>query len=177
MPVYNVEPYLEECFASILSQALEGVEVIAVDDRSTDNSSSILNNLKASAGVDIKLLQHVCNQGVAPARNTLLGAATGDYLWVIDPDETLSQGAASCLKNIIASHSPDLIMCDYKRWRPEADSQSARERINWPPLTVPQVFFMMIRNYFSRESMKREEFIHGQKFQSEVCGIRSCVSL
>lgn len=127
IPVYNVDPYIKDCLASILDQNLEGVEIIVVDDQSSDNSFSTLNDIKASSGIDLKLLQHVCNKSVAAARNTLVDAATGDYLWFVDSDDVVSQGAVDCLKKIIASHSPDLIMCDYKRWRPEAESQSARE--------------------------------------------------
>jgi glycosyltransferase involved in cell wall biosynthesis len=127
IPVYNVDEYIKECFASILAQNLEGVEIIVVDDQSTDNSFLMLNAIKISSGIDIKLLRHICNTGVAAARNTLVDAATGDYLWFVDPDDVISQDAVACLKQIIASHSPDLIMCDYKRWRPEAVSQIARE--------------------------------------------------
>jgi glycosyltransferase involved in cell wall biosynthesis len=127
VPVYNVEPYIEDCLVSILAQNLEGVELVVVDDQSSDKSFSTLNDIKRSSGVDIKLLRHACNRGVAAARNTLVDAATGDYLWFVDPDDAMSQGAVDCLKQIIASHSPDLILCDYKRWRPEAVDQSAKE--------------------------------------------------
>lgn len=127
IPVYNVGPYIEDCFASILAQNLEGVEIIVVDDQSSDNSFSVLNDIKVSSVIELKLLRHVCNRGVAAARNTLVDAATGDYLWFVDPDDVISQDAVACLKKIIVAHSPDLIMCDYRRWRPEADRQSTGE--------------------------------------------------
>jgi len=127
LPVYNVGAYLSDCFASLMMQDLSGVEIIAVDDQSTDDSFSTLEEWAASAQLDLRLLRHTQNQGVSAARNTLLDAATGEYLWFLDPDDVLAADAVSQLKKIIALHSPDLIMCDFKRWRPDVVKQRERE--------------------------------------------------
>lgn len=127
LPVYNVEAYLSDCFTSLLMQDLSGVEIIAVDDQSTDGSFLALEKFAASAHLDVKLLQHAENQGVSAARNSLLDAAAGDYLWFLDPDDVLAADAVSQLKKIINRYSPDLIMCDYKRWRPDVVRPQARE--------------------------------------------------
>ncbi len=127
LPVYNVEAYLSECFASLLGQDLSGVEIIAIDDQSTDGSFLVLKNFAVSGQFDMRLLQHAENQGVSAARNSLLDAATGDYLWFLDPDDVLAEDAIRQLKQIIDLHSPDLIMCDFKRWQPDLVRQQARE--------------------------------------------------
>ncbi len=127
LPVYNVEPYLADCFASLATQDLSGVEIIAVDDQSTDDSFSTLTKLVASAQFDVRLLHHAKNRGVSAARNTLLDTAAGDYLWFLDPDDQFAADAVCQLKKIIRLHSPDLIMCDFKRWRPDAENQLAKE--------------------------------------------------
>ena len=127
LPVYNVEPYLSDCIGSLLMQDLSGVEIIAVDDQSTDESFSTLKKLAASANLDVRLLQHTQNEGVSAARNTLLDAAAGDYLWFLDPDDIMAENAVSQLKEIVQLHSPDLIMCDFKRWRPDVSKQRKSE--------------------------------------------------
>lgn len=128
IPVYNVAAYLSDCFNSLLMQDLSGVEIIAVDDQSTDHSFAELKNWASSEKLNIKLLQHAQNQGVSAARNTLLDAAQGEYLWFVDPDDVLAANAVHELKEIINQHSPDLIMCDFKRWQPDAAAQHAKER-------------------------------------------------
>jgi glycosyltransferase involved in cell wall biosynthesis len=127
LPVYNVDPYLADCFASLATQDLSGVEIIAVDDQSTDDSFLKLEAWAASAQLDLRLLRHAQNRGVSAARNSLLDAATGEYLWFLDPDDVLAADAVRQLKIIIDLHSPDLIMCDFKRWRPDVVRQRERE--------------------------------------------------
>lgn len=127
MPVYNVDAYLSDVLASLLMQDLAGVEIIAVDDQSTDDSFSTLKAWAASARLHLRLVRHAQNQGVSAARNSLLDAATGDYLWFLDPDDVLATDAVSQLKKIIDLHTPDLIMCDFKRWRPDVVKQRTTE--------------------------------------------------
>lgn len=128
MPVYNVEAYLPDCFASLAAQDLTGVEVIAVDDCSTDGSWAALTAWAAAAPCTVTLLQHPHNRGVSAARNTLLDAASGDYLWFLDPDDAMAAHAVSQLKDIVARHAPDWVMCDYWRWRPDVQRPPAWER-------------------------------------------------
>lgn len=118
LPVYNVEAYLSDCLESISIQDLSGVEIIAVDDCSTDGSFEALKTLAASAKLDLRLLRHDHNKGVSAARNTLLDTATGEYLWFLDPDDVFAKDAIRQLKEIVELHDPDLVLCDFKRWRP-----------------------------------------------------------
>lgn len=127
IPVYNVDAYLSDCFDSLLTQDLSGVEIIAVDDQSTDTSFTELKNWVSAEKFNMRLLQHAQNQGVSAARNTLLDAAKGEYLWFVDPDDVLAANAVHQLKEIINQHSPDVIMCDFKRWRPDTTAQHGKE--------------------------------------------------
>lgn len=127
LPVYNVEAYISDCWRSISEQDLSGVEIIAVDDRSTDGSFDVLKALALDAPFSVKLLQHDQNRGVSAARNTLVDAATGHYLWFLDPDDVFAKGAIRQLKIIIDRCAPDLVLCDFKRWRPEASQTADRE--------------------------------------------------
>ena len=85
VPVYNVERYLEECLDSIINQTLKDIEVICIDDGSTDNSLSILKRY-AVKDKRIVILQQE-NQGAGVARNIGMSVAKGKYLSFLDGDD------------------------------------------------------------------------------------------
>lgn len=117
IPVYNVEAWLKDCIDSVTSQIMSGVEIITLEDCSTDNSLSVLQQLVDQSATPIRILRHEKNRGLSAARNSLIEAATGDYLWFLDSDDALQKGAINQLHQVIKQHSPDLIMCDFRVWR------------------------------------------------------------
>ena len=88
MPIYNVAPYLEEAFDSILNQSLRDIEIIAVNDGSTDNSEEIIKKYQQKDKRIISFSQE--NQGQSVARNLALQHATGEYIYMMDSDDVLS---------------------------------------------------------------------------------------
>lgn len=87
LPVYNVAPYLDETFASLLSQTLQDIEIIAVNDGSEDNSEDII---KKYAQQDARISYYTqTNQGQSVARNLALQHATGEYIYMMDSDDVL----------------------------------------------------------------------------------------
>ncbi|WP_313300308.1 glycosyltransferase family 2 protein [Diaphorobacter sp.] len=119
VPVYNVEPYLQECLESVLQQTerLPGVEVLALEDGSTDGSPALLQRLAARWPGRITPMQHAHNQGLSAARNTMLDAARGDYVWFLDSDDKLLPGSIAALQEIVTAHAPDVVLCDFQVWR------------------------------------------------------------
>ena len=114
LPVYNVAPYLEECVRSIISQVdRSDIEIILLDDASTDGSYAVCEQLKERYGPAISLLRHGENAGVSAARNGLIDAAQGAYIWFVDPDDYMLPGSITALRSILDSASPDMILCDY----------------------------------------------------------------
>lgn len=87
MPVYNTEKYLDESLNSIENQTLKDIEIICVNDGSTDNSLKILES-HASRDDRIKIINQE-NQGVSVARNAGIEAATGEYISFVDSDDLL----------------------------------------------------------------------------------------
>lgn len=85
IPVYNVEKYLNECMDSVINQTLKEIEIICVDDGSTDSSLSILHEYAKQDSRITILTQE--NQGAGVARNTGLDIATGEYLSFLDADD------------------------------------------------------------------------------------------
>lgn len=114
LPVYGVESYLAACAASILSQADGGVELVFLDDASPDGCAALLAALQAAHPEQVRVLRHPVNRGISAARNTLLDAARGDYLWFIDSDDLMEPGALAALKALVDRHAPDWLMCDFR---------------------------------------------------------------
>jgi glycosyltransferase involved in cell wall biosynthesis len=114
IPVYNVAPYLRACVQSILSQPTAGVEILLVEDGSTDGSRELAARLCAEHTQLLRLLVHDRNRGLSAARNTLLDAATGRYIWFVDSDDQMLPGALATLRTIVDAHDPDLILCSYR---------------------------------------------------------------
>lgn len=114
VPVYNVQPWLHACFDSVRAQLLPGVEVIAVEDASTDGSLAALQDIKTSLLPTLEIRCHASNRGLSAARNTALDAARGTYLWFLDSDDMLAPGAIAALKAIVERDAPDLVLCDFQ---------------------------------------------------------------
>lgn len=96
VPVYNGEKYLKKCLNSILNQTLQDIEIICVDDGSTDNSSDILKKF-ASKDNRIKLVSTEKNNGQGFARNLALNEVNGDFIAFIDADDWIDSNALELL--------------------------------------------------------------------------------
>ena len=88
IPVYNLEDYIERCLRSVMCQSYRDLQIIVVDDGSTDGSGKIVERLAAEDDRILFLSQS--NAGVGAARNTGIDAATGKYLTFVDGDDTIS---------------------------------------------------------------------------------------
>lgn len=102
VPVYNVEPYIRECFLSIATQTCKGeMECIFVDDCGQDKSVEILEELIADyhGCISFSIIHHEHNKGLSGARNTGIRHATGDYLYFLDSDDTITP---DCIEKLAA---------------------------------------------------------------------------
>jgi glycosyltransferase involved in cell wall biosynthesis len=116
IPVYNVDPYLCECLDSCINQTFKNLEIICINDCSTDNSKLILEKY-AKKDNRIKVINHDINKGLGAARNTGINAACGDYCWFIDSDDYILLNACELLNDIISQIKVDIIRfqrIDYK---------------------------------------------------------------
>lgn len=108
--VYNVENYLRQCIKSVICQTYCEIEIILVDDGSTDSSGLICDEL-AEFDDRIKVL-HKINGGLSDARNAGLLIATGDYVVFVDGDDVVSDRYVECLSAPLISGRADLSVCD-----------------------------------------------------------------
>lgn len=112
IPVYNVESYLPECIDSILTQEYSDLEVILIDDGSTDESGKICDEY-AKRDCRIKVI-HQSNGGAAAAKNAGLRVATGEYLSFVDSDDFLEPGAYSHMIRLLQDQKADVVQCSYR---------------------------------------------------------------
>ena len=113
IPVYNSEKFLSSCLDSILNQSLSEIEIICVDDMSTDNSKHIL---KQYSLLDdrIKIYSHDKNRGPGAARNTGIKYATGEYLGFIDSDDIPDKNFFKELYQVAIKNNADIAKGLYK---------------------------------------------------------------
>lgn len=112
VPVYNKGNYLLQAMESILCQSYDKIEIIVVDDNSTDNSLDIINNLQLSDN-RIQLIKHSVNMGVADTRNDGIKAANGEYIALIDADDLWVQNKIEKQLELILSTKADIVYCSY----------------------------------------------------------------
>lgn len=113
VPIYNAQEYLTQCVESLTGQDYENIEILLIDDGSTDNSSEICDNLQAECN-KIRTI-HKENGGAASARNLGVKEATGDYIMFIDADDWLELNAVSVIASHMDKHQLDVIRFNYVR--------------------------------------------------------------
>lgn len=109
VPVYNVEKYLERCIESIINQTYKNLEIILVDDGSTDNSGNICDEY-AKKDERIKVI-HKENGGQATARNMALDIAKGNYIAFADSDDWVDTSIYEKLYNALISNEANICVC------------------------------------------------------------------
>lgn len=157
IPVYNAGPYLKETMDSIIGQSFKNVEIICVDDGSTDNSHEILAGYGA-ADLRVRIIEQK-NSGAAAARNTGIRSARGKYLYFADADDLLEPGALELLAAEAERRDLDYlcfkatVFCDDPEVEPLAKSKSGylvRELDESRVFTGPELLAEWDRNPDSR---------------------------
>lgn len=118
VPVYNVEPYIEQCCRSVFEQTYDNCEFIFVDDCGTDGSMEILYGLieEYSHLKDrIRVIRHDGNKGLPTARKTGIEAARGGYVQFVDSDDYVERIMTEHLIGITVEYDADIVVFDYDR--------------------------------------------------------------
>lgn len=109
--VYNVKDYISKCIESVLNQTYENLEIIIVNDGSTDTSGEICECY--SKKDDRIILMQQENQGSAVARNNALDVASGEYIGFVDSDDWIEPDMFYTLYNIVIEHGADISICNF----------------------------------------------------------------
>lgn len=108
VPAYNKEPYIKQCMDSLVNQTLKNIEIIVVDDASTDNTLQILRDYEhKDSRVKIIATEHNCGRHVA--RKTGVQETSGDYVLFVDADDEIELKACEVLYSYAKNHTLDLL--------------------------------------------------------------------
>ena len=138
VPVYNVEKYLRRALDSVVNQTLHNVEIICVNDGSTDNCGAILEEY-AAKDVRIKIITQE-NQGLSGARNSALKQVTGEYIAFLDSDDALHPQALEIALKVMQRHKADIVSFQYEKsdgqtWQPkQIDISKIKQKVEKHPL-------------------------------------------
>lgn len=115
VPIFKVEPYLDECITSLVSQTYRNLEIILVDDGSPDNCPTMCDQW-ALRDSRIRVI-HKKNGGLSDARNAGLSVSTGEYIMFIDSDDFVDNVMVEKLLDIAISHNADVAACSIKKFK------------------------------------------------------------
>lgn len=149
VPVYNTAAYLRKCLDSLINQTLSNIEIIVVNDGSTDNSQIIIDEY-SKFSKKIKAYQKE-NGGLSDARNFGMKYATGEYLGFVDSDDYVELDMYEKMYNLAQKNNYDLVTCDFKWIYPN------KERIDHQNENVSKDMLMLnIRVAVCNKIIKRE---------------------
>ena len=113
VPVYNVEKYLRECLDSIVNQSYKELQIILIDDGSTDGSGKICDNYALN---DERItVIHQNNKGAGAAKNAGLEVVDGEYVAFVDGDDYLEADAYQYMYDLISRYDADVIQCNFQK--------------------------------------------------------------
>ena len=107
VPVYNTQNYLRQCLDSLIFQTLQNIEIIIIDDGSTDNSPAICDSYSYDKRI---IVRHEKNQGVSKTRNLGISLSSGNYIMFVDSDDWIDLKTCEKMAAAINIENPDLII-------------------------------------------------------------------
>ncbi len=133
IPVYNVAAYIERCAHSLFQQTLDSIEFVFVDDASPDDSIALLEKVVEEyphRKMQVNIIRHPVNQGIGATRNTLLNAATGEYLMWVDSDDFLDINSSEFLYQKAVAGDVDIVTTDiYYSYREDSDALAVEQSL------------------------------------------------
>ena len=112
LPIYNIETYLSKCMESVINQTYDNLEIIMVDDGSTDNSASMCDDFKM---VDKRIVVfHKSNGGLSDARNYGIERANGEFITCIDPDDYVDLDYVEYLLCLARKYRTKMSICQHR---------------------------------------------------------------
>ena len=114
VPVYNTENYLKKCLDSLVNQTLKDIEIIVINDCSTDNSKKILEKYQEKYK-NIKLINNPKNKGIGYNRNLGIEKAKGEYISFVDSDDYVELNMLDVMYNRAKEEDLDIVMCNYHK--------------------------------------------------------------
>ncbi|MEE9369558.1 MAG: glycosyltransferase [Pontiella sp.] len=137
LPVYNCEAYIKECVTSIFSQTEQNIEIIILDDASTDTTLHCVEELRSEcpAGISLRIIRNETNCGVSASRSRGLKAAKGKYLYFIDGDDCITPDCFARLRKTSEQHCAEVCCGTHAEFHGTIHIENSK------PQTAPPEFF------------------------------------
>lgn len=116
VPCYNMEKYLDNCFKSLINQTYKNLEIIFINDGSSDKTLNLLSKWEGEERLNFTLINQE-NKGISVTRNVGLRKATGDYIYFLDPDDIIFPTLIEELVNMLEDDKYDYSYCKFTRIR------------------------------------------------------------
>ena len=179
IPVYNVEQHLEKCLESVSKQTFDDIEIICVNDGSTDGCADILHHFAAKDKRFSVITQK--NQGLSVARNVGLAKATSDYIAYVDSDDFVHPEFLQKLYEISKKFKADIVGCDFAKIYsdenfPDLLHVEPREYVPALPVLLNRknfIHFNVWNKLYARNVIDGIDFVPGIYFEDWV--YNSCV--
>lgn len=130
VPVYNTEKYIDRCMKSLVNQSLNNIEIIIINDGSTDNSNNIIQNYLGYNNV--KYINYKTNYGLGHSRNVGISNATGKYITFVDSDDWVDLDLYKIMCNAIEKDESDIAICGVKNEWDNQISTTIRHNYIYP---------------------------------------------
>lgn len=158
IPVHNSANYLERCLISVSNQTYKNLEIIIIDDGSSDNSLEIIQNISRTDSRMITI--SVANSGVSAARNEGLSYANGEFIMFVDSDDWIDNDTCEKAVDIIQKNNLDVVMWPYIREYPSKSKETlflGREEIILTECVQEKIWRRMIGPL--KEEMRKPQFV------------------
>lgn len=169
VPVYNVKSYLKKCVESIINQTYTNLQIILVDDGSTDGSQDICDEF---AQRDSRIVViHKENGGLSTARNVGMDRAKGAYIAFVDSDDWLEPNMYEALISQLEKHEADIVACSFYECKGD-EKKAVGDSKNIRVIDTEEIFinknqlrFLVWNKVFRRSFVEEMRFVPGQVYE------------
>ena len=167
VPVYNVENYLEKCLNSLVNQTLEEIEILVINDGSTDDSQKIIDEFQKKFPQKIKAFSKE-NGGLSDARNFGIDRATGEFLAFVDSDDYVSEVMMEEMHHLAIKNNAEMVICNLQKV--DENGKVTQKLTQIPNLTEEidlEKNFSVFSDisYFACNKIFKRELFEGKRFQ------------
>lgn len=167
VPVYNVENYLEKCLNSLVNQTLQEIEILVINDGSTDNSQKIIDEFQEKFPQKIKVFTKE-NGGLSDARNFGIDRAIGEFLAFVDSDDYVSENMLQEMYDLAIKNQAELVICNLQKVDENGNvTQKLTQIPNFSDKINLEKNFSVFADisYFACNKIFKKELFEGKRFQ------------
>lgn len=170
VPVYNVEKYLDKCLNSLVNQTLEDIEILVINDGSTDNSQFIIDDFQNRFPNKIRAYQKE-NGGLSDARNFGIDRAKGEFLGFVDSDDYVSLNMFDELYRLAKNNDAEMVICNLQKVNEHGEiTQKLTQLPNFPERISLEKNFSVFSDisYFACNKLFKKSLFDHHRFKKGV---------